>query len=353
MVNLNAYFLKANTRAGFEKALAQGRISEEQIAFIIDTQEIWTQNKFFPCPYTKEEIDSLIRTGVSIATYSKEESDDKYLQLNDASKVATSGSYTDLINTPDLSRFITNSVSDLVNYYLKSEVYNKEEIGRLLTGLTKFTYRVVDKLPTPGQDTLDIIFLVDSTNPDTQNVKDEFLTVPVIYTVAGEEYTSYKWEQIGSTAADLGGYATEQWVENKNYLTQQDISNKQDVITDIDDIRANANREFSYDNKYEMLYFGRIDSVFVDGMNVYTVNDSYFGIEAEGFNLNSDTQFYWTLTFDQERVSLESIGPVLVLSTVNTEKYANSSKITATIATDSYSSQVFTLKDATERKRST
>ena len=39
----------------------------------------------------------------------------------------------------------------------------------------------------------------------------------------------------------LDGYATEMWVENKNYLTKhQDISGKQDVITDLETIRDGA-----------------------------------------------------------------------------------------------------------------
>lgn len=41
--------------------------------------------------------------------------------------------------------------------------------------------------------------------------------------------------------SDLNGYATQQWVKDQNYLTEhQDISGKQDIITDLEDIRTNA-----------------------------------------------------------------------------------------------------------------
>ena len=44
-----------------------------------------------------------------------------------------------------------------------------------------------------------------------------------------------------SEIPSLDGYATEQWVEGKGYLTEhQDISGKQDVITDLADIRDGA-----------------------------------------------------------------------------------------------------------------
>lgn len=48
--------------------------------------------------------------------------------IADLATVATSGSYNDLSDKPDLSGFITNSVNNLVNYYLKTETYTKTEV---------------------------------------------------------------------------------------------------------------------------------------------------------------------------------------------------------------------------------
>lgn len=53
-------FIQASTRESFETALADGRVSQHQIAFIEGTQEIWARGKYYPCPYTKEEIDEKI-----------------------------------------------------------------------------------------------------------------------------------------------------------------------------------------------------------------------------------------------------------------------------------------------------
>ena len=53
-------FISVDTRAKFEQALEEGRVSQYQIAFIEDTHEIWARGKYYPCPYTKEEIDEKI-----------------------------------------------------------------------------------------------------------------------------------------------------------------------------------------------------------------------------------------------------------------------------------------------------
>ena len=48
------------------------------------------------------------------------------------------------------------------------------------------------------------IYLVPSTNPETKNVKDEYITIAV----TDQGTTTYSWEQIGSTTIDLSGYYT-------------------------------------------------------------------------------------------------------------------------------------------------
>ncbi len=128
----------------------------------------------------------------------------------------------DITNTvssmiPDVSNFITASVNNLVNYYLKSETYNKTEVDTLLSTLKTGIFEVVSVLPTPSQDTLNVIYLVPSSNPKTQNIKDEYLTIPLD--------NGYVWENIGSTAIDLSGYATETWVNTQisDFLTETEI----------------------------------------------------------------------------------------------------------------------------------
>ena len=112
---------------------------------------------------------------------------------------------------PDVSQFITISVNNLVNYLLKSETYTRTEVNNLISSIEKATFEVVNQLPTTGVS--NVIYLVPSSNPKTQNVKDEYIWI------------NNAWEQIGSTQVDLTGYATETWVNTQisAFLTQSQI----------------------------------------------------------------------------------------------------------------------------------
>lgn len=149
---------------------------------------------------------------------------------------------------PDTSQFITKTVNDLANYYLKtetysrSETYTKTEVDALIALIKQFTYQVVSELPEASESTMYKLYLVPSADPQTQNVKDEYITVR-----SGSEgaYT-YAWEQIGSTAIDLSGYVTTQALNAAlaNYTTTANLTTllaaKQDVIADLSTIRSGA-----------------------------------------------------------------------------------------------------------------
>ena len=149
---------------------------------------------------------------------------------------------------PDTSQFITKTVNDLANYYLKTEtyakneVYNKSEVDSLVQQLRQFTYEVVSELPEASASTMYKIYLVPSADPQTQNVKDEYITLR-----SGVEgsYT-YSWEQIGSTAIDLSGYVTTTDLNTAlaAYTTTANLTTllaaKQDVINDLATIRSGA-----------------------------------------------------------------------------------------------------------------
>lgn len=117
----------------------------------------------------------------------------------DLKDVAFSGSYNDLsdrpnipVNTSDLtndSGFITNAVSNLANYYTKTQTYTKEEVNSLVGQLVQI--QVVSSLPQSGQ--ANTIYLVPSggSKPD---VYDEYVWV------------NNAWELIGNTEVDLSNY---------------------------------------------------------------------------------------------------------------------------------------------------
>lgn len=150
--------------------------------------------------------------------------------------------YSEIGNTPDLSGFITKSVDDLVNYYLKSETYTRSEVEALIAAINQFAYEVVQELPTASAATMYKIYLVPSADPQTQNVKDEYITVDN----GASASTRYTWEQIGSTAIDLSGYVTTQDLDTAlaDYTTTVDLTTllatKQDTITDLATIRTGA-----------------------------------------------------------------------------------------------------------------
>ena len=140
---------------------------------------------------------------------------------------------------PDVSEFITASVSNLVNYYLKSDTYSRSEVQQLIAAIQGVSFVSVASLPTPSADTMGgKIYLVPSANPDEQNVKDEFITI--------QDGNTYTWEQIGSTAVNLSGYVTTQQLNTAlaAYTTTEALTTllaaKQDTISDLSTIRSGA-----------------------------------------------------------------------------------------------------------------
>ena len=150
--------------------------------------------------YTKSQTDAKITADLNaaLADYSTTS------QMTAAIAAALASYYTKTEVDALIANFITASVNNLVNYYLKSETYTRAEVQQLIDAVKQFTYVSVAELPTASADTMNKIYLVPSTNPATRNVKDEFITI----SVTDQGTTTYSWEQIGSTAIDLSGYYT-------------------------------------------------------------------------------------------------------------------------------------------------
>lgn len=93
------------------------------------------------------------------------------------------------------SGFITATVSDLVNYYTKSQTYTQEEINSKISEIPKFSIQVVNELPT--QDISNTtVYLLRWDSPESQNLYTEYIHV-------GEQ-----WEKLGEQSVDLSGYYT-------------------------------------------------------------------------------------------------------------------------------------------------
>lgn len=114
---------------------------------------------------------------------------------------------SELIND---SGFVNNVVANLVNYYLKSETYSRDEVKQLISAIPKFSIKPVSKLPTTDISET-TIYLVPGGDGD--DLYTEYIRV------------SGKWEILGSQKMDLTGYATETYVKDYaqpkgNYLTE-------------------------------------------------------------------------------------------------------------------------------------
>ena len=93
----------------------------------------------------------------------------KYHINSGLSTVATTGSYNDLLNKPNLNEYATVST-------LNSKYYNKTEIDALITGGEGGDFlkmKFVNKLPEKGE--INTFYFVKSEFPQEQNLYDEYV----------------------------------------------------------------------------------------------------------------------------------------------------------------------------------
>lgn len=108
------------------------------------------------------------------------------------------------------SGFITKLVSDLSNYYTKSQTLTKTEINALISAIPKFAISVVTSLPTSNISSTTVYLVKSGTGSDLYT---EYI------------YVNGAWEPLGSQKVDLTGYATVAWVNTTlaDYLTESQL----------------------------------------------------------------------------------------------------------------------------------
>lgn len=114
---------------------------------------------------------------------------------------------------PDVSQFITNSVDNLINYYLKNETYTKQEVLKLISNIQMVHFEIVYTLPTENIDTT-AIYLLPMLKPSGNNYYEEYI------------YINEKWELIGTTDIDLSNYVTTDILNSylQNYVLKSELS---------------------------------------------------------------------------------------------------------------------------------
>ena len=201
-------------------------------------------------PYsTTAQMNTAITQAITTALaqyYTKSEIDAKTTALNSAIGTETTRAQSVESN---LQQLIVQVSAQLANYYLKSETYSRSEVQQMVDNVRQFQYKVVATLPQPTADTVGWIYLVPGSHTETQNVKEEYITIL--------EGSSYKWEHIGSTNVDLSGYSTTEEMNTAiasalaSYYTKAQIdamvqsintaiAQKQDTISDLAAIRSGA-----------------------------------------------------------------------------------------------------------------
>lgn len=99
---------------------------------------------------------------------------------------------------PDVSEFITKTVNDLENYYLKSDTYSKEEINQRISEIPKFNIKVVNELPIANISSA-TLYLLKSGDEDS-NLYTEYI------------YANGEWEELGSQDVDLTDYVKKEYL---------------------------------------------------------------------------------------------------------------------------------------------
>ena len=143
--------------------------------------------------YTLPTASSTVKGGVKIGA-NVSISEDGTISVTALDWANINNKPTKLSQFTNDSAFITKSVTDLVNYYTKTESYTKAEVNALIGDLKTIQIETVTQLPPAGESNK--IYLVPASSETGENHHIEYIWV------ASEN----RFEQIGDTKIDLTGY---------------------------------------------------------------------------------------------------------------------------------------------------
>ena len=128
-------------------------------------------------------------------------------QVNVLEKLIVNGQEATITDKSIALTIITSAVSNLQNYYLKTETYTKQEVEDLIGSTVGVTIEIVEQLPTEGQS--NVIYFLPT---ETEGVYSQYI------------YSNNSWILIGSTTVDLSNYYTKAQVDTL-------LNGKQNVLT--------------------------------------------------------------------------------------------------------------------------
>ena len=252
------------------------------------TSQLSNDKKF----QTKEDIDTLLTPYAKTtdiptvpSRISSFTNDKEYQTKSDVTTILTAYTKTSDLKTK-LSQFendenyIKNTVDNLVNYYTKTEIYNKTEVDALIGNINKLTSEIVTELPTTD------------------------ISTSTIYLVKKGETTTYtQWMYINGTWAELGDTT----VDLGNYYTITEIDNKLLTCASLDIVNNHINDTSVHVSTNERTNWNRAvtDSHIHDNKNIIDkfTEDDNGGLLYNGEQINAESDNVWHGT----RIEFEAI----------------------------------------------
>ena len=131
------------------------------------------------------------------------------------------------------STFITNSVSDLTNYYLKSETYTKSEVASLIWSIQQFHYEIfanISDVTTPASNVLYLIWPKGSGS----DLYEEYVYTTQFIKIWETSIDLSQYVTITALNTALASYVTSSALTTilNDYVTSTDLSTTlQDYVT--------------------------------------------------------------------------------------------------------------------------
>lgn len=115
--------------------------------------------------------------------------------------------------------FIDNTVNSLVNYYLKTEVYTKEEVNTKIGEIATISIVVPETGELPASGKTNEIYLIPKVGGANPNAYDEYL------------WTGTAFEKIGDTEIDLSNYLTKTGDASKTTVAFTAADTRENIST--------------------------------------------------------------------------------------------------------------------------
>lgn len=164
--------------------------------------------------------------------------DTKFLDLDSAPTVGSGNPVMSGGVKAAIADFITRSVNDLTNYYLKSEIYTKAEVENLIGAIQSFHDEIYPDLESVTHPANNILYLIGPTGTGSDKYEE------YVY----DSTKTNPWVKIGDTSIDLTGYVTTEALNTAlaSYVTSTALATalaaKQDTLVSGTNIKTINNQ---------------------------------------------------------------------------------------------------------------